>query len=200
MCPRSLRVVKPEIRVLGVDDGQFVPHSKTTVLVVGIVFRGGYWLDGVMSTKVLVDGLDATQNIANMVTGSPHFRQLRVILLNGVTFAGFNVVDIKVLNKLTGLPVIAVTDKKPSLKEVREALKHLPDSEERWNAIIDAGKVFAVKTRGGRYRVYAEVAGLSERMAKEILRLTASRSKIPEALRVAHLVASGINQVCTAEK
>jgi endonuclease V-like protein UPF0215 family len=153
-----------------------------------------------MSTKVLVDGLDATQNIANMVTGSPHFRQLRVILLNGVTFAGFNVVDIKVLNKLTGLPVIAVTDKKPSLKEVREALKHLPDSEERWNAIIDAGKVFAVKTRGGRYRVYAEVAGLSERMAKEILRLTASRSKIPEALRVAHLVASGINQVCTAEK
>ena len=42
MSPKTLRVIKPEIRVLGVDDGQFVPHSKSHVLVVGVVFRG--WL------------------------------------------------------------------------------------------------------------------------------------------------------------
>ncbi|NIU39030.1 hypothetical protein GWN65_03390, partial [Candidatus Bathyarchaeota archaeon] len=41
---------------MGVDDGIFVPHTKGTVDVVGVVYRGGYWLDGVMRTEVTVDG------------------------------------------------------------------------------------------------------------------------------------------------
>ena len=189
--------MKPEIRVLGVDDCKFVPHSKTQVMVVGVVFRGGYWLDGVMSTKITVDGLDATQNIADMITRSPHFRQLRVVMLNGLTFGGFNVVDIKSLNNQTRLPVIAVTDKKPNLTEIRSALTHLPNSQERWSAIVNAGEIFPVFTHAGKQRIYAEVAGIARDMAEEVLRLTATRSKVPEALRVAHLVASGISLYTT---
>jgi endonuclease V-like protein UPF0215 family len=94
-------MIKPEIRVLGVDDGVFKPHTKGFVPVVGVVFRGGYWLDGVMHTKVKVDGLEATKKIASMIRNSPHYKQLRVIMLNGVTIAGFNVVDIKRLNEDT---------------------------------------------------------------------------------------------------
>ncbi|MFB0501966.1 MAG: DUF99 family protein, partial [Candidatus Bathyarchaeia archaeon] len=86
------RSVKPEIRVLGIDDGIFVPHTKGVVDVVGVVYRGGYWLDGVMRTEVEVDGTDATEKIASMIMGSPHYDQIRVVVLNGVTFAGFNVV------------------------------------------------------------------------------------------------------------
>ena len=70
MIRRNIRLVKPEIRVLGIDDGQFVPHSKSQVLIVGVVFRGGYWLDGVMSTQMTNDGLDATQNISKMILES----------------------------------------------------------------------------------------------------------------------------------
>ena len=77
LSPKPLRVVKPEIRVLGIDDGQFVPHSKTQVLVVGVVFRAGYWLEGVMSTQITVDGFDATTKLANMIRASPHYKQLR---------------------------------------------------------------------------------------------------------------------------
>src|SRR4030066_752462 len=84
----GFRVVKPEIRVLGVDDGGFVPRSQDQVLVVGVVFRGGYWLDGVMHTKIIVGGFDATQKISGMVIGSSHSAQLRVIILNGIIFAG----------------------------------------------------------------------------------------------------------------
>ena len=29
-----------------------------------------------------------------MIVASPHYKQLRVIMLNGLTFAGFNVLDI----------------------------------------------------------------------------------------------------------
>ena len=191
----KFRVIKPEIRVLGVDDGVFKPHTKGLVPVVGVVFRGGYWLDGVMHTKVRVDGFEATRKIASMIRGSPHYKQLRVIMLNGVTIAGFNVVDIKRLNMDTGLPVIAVTRDKPNFEEIRAALKKLPKSEERWKAILNAGELYEVPIRGGKGKIYMQTAGISEEDARKILQLTSTRSYIPEALRVAHLIASGLSAI-----
>ncbi len=189
--------MKPEIRVLGLDDGMFVPHSQAQVHVVGVVFRGGYWLDGVMSTRIAVDGLDSTTKISRMIRNSPHFGQLRVVLLNGVTFAGFNVVDMKALYAKTGLPILAVTSRKPDLAKVQSALKNLPDSEERWRAILNAGEIFPVITRKGKLPVYVEAVGVSRERAEEVLKLTATHSRLPEPLRVAHLVASGISLYIT---
>ena len=192
---KNLRVIKPEIRVLGVDDGKFTPHTESQVPVIGVVFRGGYWLDGVMHTKIAVDGFDATDKISSMITLSPHHKQLRVIMLNGITFAGFNVVDIKTLNAATRLPVIAVTREKPNLAEIRKALKKMLKSEERWKAVLNAGEISTVPTRSEKEKIYIEVAGISVGDAQKILRLTSTRSNIPEALRVAHLIASGISSI-----
>ncbi|MEM2780727.1 MAG: DUF99 family protein [Candidatus Bathyarchaeia archaeon] len=189
----KFRAIKPEIRVLGVDDGVFKPHTKGLVPVVGVVFRGGYWLDGVMHTKVRVDGIEATRKIASMIRNSPHYKQLRVIMLNGVTIAGFNVVDIKKLHMETGLPVIVVTRDKPNFEEIREALKKLPKSKERWKAILNAGELHEVSVRGGK--IYMQTSGISEEDARKILQLTSTRSYIPEALRVAHLIASGLSTI-----
>ncbi len=191
----KFRVIKPEIRVLGVDDGVFKPHTRGLVPVVGVVFRGGYWLDGVMHTKVRVDGFEATKKIVSMIKVSSHYKQLRVIMLNGVTIAGFNVVDIKKLNVETGLPVIAVTRDKPNFDEIREALKKLPESEERWRAILNAGELYEVPIRSGKGKIYMQTSGISEGDARKILQLTSTRSYIPEALRVAHLIASGLSAI-----
>lgn len=193
MSVKRFRTIKPEIRVLGVDDGSFSPHHGFAS-VVGVVFRGGYWLDGVLSTKVKVDGFDATDRIASMIVDSPHHRQVRVILLDGVTFGGFNVVDIKKLYALTNLPVIVVTRDKPNFKEIHAAVKNLPNSAERWKAVQNAGRVFEVQTRSRDEKVYMEVCGASESDARKILELTSTRSSVPEALRVAHLIASGTSQ------
>ena len=193
MSVKRFRTIKPEIRVLGVDDGPFSPHHGFAP-VVGVVFRGGYWLDGVLSTKVKVDGFDATDRIASMIVDSPHHRQVRVILLDGVTFGGFNVVDIKKLYALTNLPVIVVTRDKPNFKEIHAAVKNLPNSAERWKAVQNAGQVFEVQTRNRDEKVYMEVCGASESDAQRILQVTSTRSSIPEALRVAHLIASGTFQ------
>jgi endonuclease V-like protein UPF0215 family len=190
---KKFRTIKPEIRVLGVDDGPFTPH-KGYAPIVGVVFRGGYWLDGVLSTKVKVDGFDATDKIAAMIVDSTHHRQVRVIMLDGVTFGGFNVVDIKKLNALTGLPVIVATRSKPDFKEIHAAVKKLPNSAERWKAIQNAGQVFEVQTRSRGEKVHMEISGIRESDARRILQLTSTRSSIPEALRVAHLIASGTCQ------
>jgi endonuclease V-like protein UPF0215 family len=192
---KKFRIIKPEIRVLGVDDGIFVPHSKGFAPIVGVVFRGGYWLDGVMNTIVEVDGFDATEKIAAMVTNSPHHKQLRIIMLDGVTFAGFNVVDIKKLNKKTKLSVIAVTRDRPDFGEIRKALNNLPFPERRWKAVVNAGEIIEVNTRSRKERVYMEISGIVEEDARKIVKLTSTRSSVPEALRVAHLVASGISKV-----
>jgi endonuclease V-like protein UPF0215 family len=69
----EIRAVKPEIRVLGIDDGVFIPHTKGVVDVIGVVFRGGYWLDGIMRTQAEIDGMDATEKIASMIIESPHY-------------------------------------------------------------------------------------------------------------------------------
>jgi endonuclease V-like protein UPF0215 family len=192
--PKRFRFIKPEIRVLGVDDGFFVPHTKDTVDVVGVVYRGGYWLDGVMRTEVTVDGVDATEKIAGMIKKSPHYQELRVVILDGITFAGFNVVDINKLFGMVNLPVIAVAREKPDLEKIKKALESLPECERRWQAIESAGKIIEVQTRKTGETVYTQIAGVSQEDAEKILKSTSTRSNIPEALRVAHIIASGLTR------
>ena len=190
MSAEKFRTIKPEIRVLGVDDGPFTLH-RGYAPIVGVVFRGGYWLDGVLSTRIRVDGFDATDRISSMILNSPHYRQVRTVMLDGVTFGGFNIVNIKRLNALTRLPIIVVTRDKPDFDEIHAALRHLPRSAERWAAVQDAGQIFDVRTRDRGEGVYMEICGIQESDARKIVQLTSTRSNIPEALRVAHLVASG---------
>ncbi|HDI07383.1 MAG TPA: DUF99 family protein [Candidatus Bathyarchaeota archaeon] len=192
---KRFRSVKREIRVLGVDDGVFVPQKRGKALIVGVVYRGGLWLDGVMHTEIEVDGLDATEKIASMIKSSPHYAQLRVIMLNGLTFAGFNIVDIKRLYGETGLPVIVVSREKPNLDEIKKALEKLPHKEKRWKMIENAGKLLEVNVRNTGSSIYVQLAGLNEKDARKIVRITSTRSNIPEPLRVAHLIASGITQL-----
>lgn len=190
--PVKIRVIKPEIRVLGIDDAPFTPHSQEMVDVVGVVFRGGHFLDGFMRTKVQVDGTDATEKIAAMITRSPHYKQLRIVMLDGVTMAGFNVVDIGDLHELVKLPVIAMTREEPDFEEIKKALQHLPDAEKRWNSIARAGGMTAIRTRLGESPVYAHITGVAKETAERILRITSTRSNVPEPLRVAHIIASGL--------
>ena len=194
MVPKRFRSIKPEIRVLGIDDGGFVPRTKGTVDVVGVVYRGGYWFEGVMHTEITIDGLDATEKIAAMIESSPYYRELRVVVLDGVTFAGFNVVDISKLSRRIDLPVISVVREKPDLEEIRSALKNLLDFEIRWRAMENAGKLFEVETRKGENPVYMHIAGILREDAEKVMKKTSTRSLIPEALRVAHIIASGLTR------
>ncbi len=189
MQAKEFRAVKSEIRVLGVDDGKFVPHSEGKASVVGVVFRGGYSIEGVMHTNITIDGFDATAQITSMINNSPHCKQLRLVMLNGLTFAGFNVVGIQKLNIATRLPIIALTLDKPDIEAVHKALSNLCRTEERWRLIQEAGEIYEVKCRGKT--LYVEVAGISLVDARKIVLLTSTRSCYPEPLRVAHMIASG---------
>lgn len=195
MSVKRFRSIKPEIRVLGIDDGIFTPHKKGLVDIIGVVYRGGYWLDGVMRTRVELDGMDSTEKIVQMIMRSPHYKQLRVVMLNGITFAGFNVVDIKELYERVGLPVIVVSREKPDLEKIKKALENLPFSEKRLEAIEKAGETLEMYTRNDYEPIFVQLAGISQKDAQRILKVTSMQSNIPEALRVAHIIASGLSKV-----
>lgn len=183
--------VKPEIRMLAIDDG---PLSDRVVLI-GTIFRGADWLEGVLRSEVTRDGMDATEKMVTLAKESKHYDQLRAIILDGVTYAGFNVVDIVALNEQTKLPIIVVMRSPPNLEEIKEALANLDQREERWRAIQRAGKVFEAITHYGS--IFIQVCGIDLPTAREIVHLTSTHSRTPEPLRVAHLIASG---VATASK
>ena len=93
-------MVKKEIRVIGIDDAPFDKFNDSKVLIVGVVMRGGSWIDGILSTKVDVDGIDSTNRIIEMINKCKFKPQLQCIFLNGIAVAGFNVIDVKELSNI----------------------------------------------------------------------------------------------------
>lgn len=147
-------------------------------------------MDGLLSCKVQVDGNDATEKLIQLVEKTRHFPQLKSIMLDGIALAGFNVIDIQKLSEKTKLPVIVLIRKKPDLEKIKTALSNLPDGQEKLKLIKKAGEIFPVSLPEGK--VYIQIAGLSSREAEKIVKLAATRSLIPEPIRIAHIVASGI--------
>ena len=91
--------MKKEIRIIGIDDSPFDKFNDKEVLVIGTVFRGGNFLDGVLSVKVSVDGDDATDKLIEIINKSKFKPQIQCIMIDGIAFGGFNVIDIDELNK-----------------------------------------------------------------------------------------------------
>ncbi|MBN1157643.1 DUF99 family protein [Candidatus Woesearchaeota archaeon] len=177
--------IKKEIRVLGIDDAPFDKYKKGNTIVVGTMFRGGQFIDGVLSTKIRVDGNNSTAKIINMVNRSKFKPQLQVMMLDGIAVGGFNVVDVQKLNNETGLPVIVVMRDYPNLDEIKSVLKKI-GKENKIKLLEKAGKIHKVG------KIYIQIVGIDIETATKIIRVCTTRSFIPEPIRVAHLIGGGI--------
>ncbi len=182
--------IKSETRVIGFNDGPFKSFSQKYALLVGVLTRGPEHIDGILSTKIEIDGLDATDKIVKLIKKTKHYGQLRVILLNGITFAGFNVVDIKKLHAETKKPVIAIIRKKPDLKKFRDALRKTQYCKEKLKMVEKAGKIQKIIVKDSE--IYVQSTGISLKGIEKLLNLTVKHSLIPEPIRMAHIIASGI--------
>lgn len=186
---QEFKSIKKEIRILAWDDGPFEFKSKGKDILIGAIFRGGKILDGLLKTEIDIDGTDATEKIIDKILKTKH-KDIRVIMLDGITFAGFNTVDIKEIYNKTKLPVIVVNRKKPDLEKFTASLKKMPYSEKRLKAVKNAGPIYWAKVKNKR--VCFQSCGIKIEDVKQILIETSTMSLIPEPLRVAHLVATGI--------
>jgi len=185
---QKFRKIKKEIRILAWDDGPFEFKSKGKDILVGVIFRGGQFLDGLLKTEIDIDGLDATEKIIEKTLKTKH-KDLRIIMLDGITFAGFNIVDIKEIYKKTNLPVIVVNRKKPDFEKFISSLKQLSEPKKRLKCVENAGHVYWVKVKNKK--VCFQCSGIEIEDARKIIKETSTMSLIPEPLRVAHLIATG---------
>lgn len=171
--------------VVGFDDGPF-SRDATEVRIVGAVCTRTR-LDGVLAGVVTRDGDDATERVAELLLGSQFLGHLHAVLIQGIAFAGFNVVELPALSDRVGLPVMSICRRAPDLAKVRRALlDRVPNGAAKWERIEAAG---APEPLGP---VFVQRAGLSLDRARALLRATTLHGNLPEPLRLAHLIAGGI--------
>lgn len=172
--------------VIAFDDAPFVPAHRGDVWVVGAVFSG-LRLDGVVSAKVRRDGANATRTLVRLVSRSRFASQLQLIMLQGVAFAGFNVIDVHGLHEVLGVPVMVVARRAPDMAAIRDALlSRVPGGRHKWRLIEALGPMVPVAG------IFVQCVGLPVAQAEESIRRFAVHGAIPEPLRTAHLIAGGM--------
>ena len=189
--------INSELRVLGIDDP---PHKRTQagdkILAIGTIFRGGKFMDGLLTTHITCDGDDSTSCFINMINKSKNKSQLRVISTDGITFGGFNVIDLHKIHKKTNIPVISVVRHKPHYDKIKRAVKNVSHWEHKWHLIEKAGKIHETiitnKTLNKPDNIFFQCAGITPAKAAKILQLTTKHGVIPEPLRMSHIIGSGL--------
>lgn len=172
--------------VIGFDDGPFLRNHRGDVPLIGTVCARTR-LDGVLSGKVRRDGRNATDRMIELITTSQFDRHIQAVLLQGVAVAGFNVVDAHRLHATLARPVLIVARRKPRMDKIKNALLgKVPGGKEKWRLIEQLGDMEAL--RG----LYVQRIGLTQAQASHLLAATTLHGHLPEALRLAHIIAGGI--------
>ena len=184
----SRSTIQPKI--VGVDDGAFHLRrgANGSAVIVAVLFHGSR-IFAVRIGRIEVDGTDA--NFVLMALLKP--LAYEVVMLSGISFGGFNLVDIKHLSGQIGKPVIAVIGERPNNTAVRHALRgHFEDWKARWQMVQNAGSVYSSRPLLKEPKVYFEVKGGSPSFARKLIASSSTISRLPEPIRVAGLLARGL--------
>ena len=177
---------------IGIDDGPFLSRrlgGSTAPLVVAQL--NGPHLVKARVGRISVDGLDATA-VASRLLGSLQLRD-SPILLAGATYAGFNIINPRVLQRRFRTPTIVVVGSRPNNRAVKRALvRHFLDWRKRWRILSSLGPLRQLRTFQNENPIFYEAFGCRHDEARRILTEWAYVSRIPEPLRVAGLVARGL--------
>lgn len=177
---------------VGIDDGPFLSKrlggSRAPLVAVRLV---GPHLVKATVGSISVDGLDATSVALRML--GPLLVRDCPILLSGGTFAGFNIINPRMLQRKFRTPTIVVIGSRPDNRAVKRALvRHFPDWRRRWRILSSLGPLRQTRTVRSEGPLFYESFGCGDDQARSILRNWAFVSRVPEPLRVAGLVARGL--------
>jgi uncharacterized protein len=181
---------KPHLRLVGVDDGQFQRGDRRAPLV-AVVISTPLDVEAVAVGDVEVDGRDATDRIVDLVGSVPQFDGARAVLLDGIAYGGFNLVDLSALSRRLDRPVIALTRRTPDFARIESALRRYfrSDFRRRWG-LVRRHRLFRVATEGAP--VWAAAAGCTATVARRVLQRATVHGYWPEPLRLAHLIGHAV--------
>jgi uncharacterized protein len=173
------------LRVIGFDDAPFVKKPGAKVPLVGVVCAGTRF-EGLVWGSVRRDGSRANEAIYALLEGGKFLPQAHLVLLDGLAFGGFNVVDLPSLAARLRRPCLAVMRKMPNMEALELALRKLP----RWQARLARFRAAGAIHQSGPF--FFQVAGAEPAAAADALARLTDRGNVPEALRLAHLIGSAV--------
>jgi len=171
--------------VIGFDDAPFARSYVGDVRIVGVVCARTR-LDGVLSGFVRRNGDDATERMIELVRRSQFARHVQAVLLQGIAVAGFNVVDLQALHEALGVAVLVVMRRLPNFDKIRRALEPLPGASRQLELIARAGQPVPVG------KLWVQFRGIELGEIPALVAATTLHGNVPEALRLAHLIAGGV--------
>ncbi len=181
--------LKKEVRIIGIDDVPFDKFKDLQTKIFGVIYRGGYFMEGVVSETINVDGSDSTEKIIKMIKGSRFYKQIKYIMLDGIAVGGFNIIEVSKLSRETNRGVVVVMRKKPGLKKIRNTLDKL-GMQDKISLLQGIGRIHEINMDKGI--LFFQNYGIKRETAEGLLKITCTNSLIPEPIRVAHIMGKGI--------
>ncbi len=176
--------MKNGVRYIAIASGPIEKGRITPLL--GVIFRDNY-IEGLLSTRVAVDGTDSTTRIIETVKGSRFGEQIRILLFNGIALAGLNIIDMQELERKLHSKVVLLNRRKQNADDLVNALREFSrltkkSVGKRIEMVESSRKMKAIKANG-----FFLQSTLDEAYLRRF-----SRGAF-EALRVAHIIASGVS-------
>lgn len=172
--------------MLGVDDGPFEKGQTRPVPAVAVMMECPQLLESVALRELTVDGEGVTDHLVDWISGLRCYPTLQAVVLGGITLAGLSLVDVHALAAGLDRPVLVVNRRDPAESRLTAALTaaglqhRLPILERSPKAVqVDPG-------------LYLAWAGTGHRQAEDLLRASLGKARIPEPLRIAHIIARAL--------
>ena len=172
--------------LMGIDDGPFDKRTSENAPIVGVMMEGHDLVEAVAMTRFPIDGDEAAEFLAGWIAGLRFASSLHGVLLGGITIAGLGVVDVGVLSARLNVPVLVVNRREPRDEPLADALRA---------AGLEA-RVPVVRPTPPAERVddglYVSATGIEPADAAELALGSRHKSRLPEPLRLAHLIGAAI--------
>jgi hypothetical protein len=181
-----VRFLPPRPHVLGIDDGpfeKFAPGAQAPL--VAVMMEGPDLVEAVAITRFPVDGDAVTEFLGEWIERLRFRDALHAVFFGGITLAGLGLLDPLALARRLDLPVLVVNRRPPRDERLSEALR-AAGLEARIAQLVRAPESFAVGD------LHLSASGARREEAEQLLVRTRGKSALPEALRVAHLIARAL--------
>lgn len=177
--------MKDGARLLGVDDASFSFEDEETFLT-GVVYRRTEFIEDIKTVPINVDAENATEKLIELHNSCNNPDQIKAVLTDGISFAGFNVIDLDKASKELEKPIIAVTKNEPDREDFRETMKRTGNYDKNFEELEEPEEI---KLEDGK--AFIQYSGCTLKEAKSFVKASIIHGQVPEPIRVADMIGRG---------
>ena len=180
-------------RILGIVSSGFQRSSDTETSLVFVLMRCPDIVESVNFASVEVDGDDSTNAIIETLKSRP-FPNIELILTKGISLGGLNLYDPDIICSTTKIPTASFS-RVPHCREcIEKAIRSLEMKKNKDESvklkILNSLETTEVTIKNEKY--YVNATGISNNELLLILSECFKTGLLPEPLRIAQIIASGL--------